>query len=95
MANVVVTIRVMPESVDVDINSLNIEVMKHLKKFTGREDEESYKQSIVPVAFGLNAIQVIFVYDEKKGGTDPVEDVLRNLEGVGGVEVIDVRRAMG
>lgn len=95
MSNVVVTIRVMPESIDVDINSLNEEVMKHLKKFTGREDEESYKKSIVPVAFGLQAIQIIFVYDEKKGGTDPLEDILRNMEGVGGVEILDVRRAMG
>lgn len=95
MANVVVTIKVMPESVDVDVEALKTEVLKEIKKFTGREDTESYKEKIVPVAFGLKAIEIIFVYDEKLGGTDPLEDILRNIEGVGGVEVIDVRRAIG
>lgn len=95
MANVVITIRVMPESVDVDVELLKTEVLKEIKRFTGREDAESYKEKIVPVAFGLKGIEIIFVYDEKKGGTDPLEDILRNLESVGGVEVIDVRRAMG
>lgn len=95
MANVVVTIKVMPESIDIDVEALKVEVLKEIKKFTGREDNESYKEKIVPVAFGLKGIEIIFVYDEKKGGTDPLEDILRNLEGVGGVEITDVRRAMG
>jgi len=33
--------------------------------------------------------------DETKGSTDELEDLLRNIDGVGSAEVVDVRRAIG
>lgn len=95
MANVVIKIRIMPESIEVDTEALKIEVLKIIKTFSGREDAADYREETTPVAFGLKAIDITFVHDEKKGGTDPLEDILRNTEGVGGVEVLEVKRAIG
>ncbi len=85
----------MPESIDIQVDKLKDDVLKEIKKFCGREDDKDYRIEITPVAFGLKAVDVTFVSDEKKGGTDPLEDLLRNTEGVGGVEVLEVKRAMG
>ena len=48
-----------------------------------------------PIAFGLKALKITFVMDEDKGSTDPLEETLKNLDGVNSVETIDVRRAVG
>ena len=85
----------MPESVEVDIDKLKVDVLNEVKKFTGDNEDKNYRMEITPVAFGLKAVDITFVHDEKKGGTDPLEDILRNSEGVGGVEVLEVKRAMG
>ena len=49
----------------------------------------------MPVAFGLKALNVTFVMDEKKGSTDALEADLGVIEGVESVEVTDVRRTIG
>lgn len=85
----------MPESIEVDAENLKTEVLKNIKHFTGDNEDKNYRTEITPVAFGLKAIDITFVHDEKKGGTDPLEDLLRNAEGVGGVEVLEVKRALG
>ena len=92
MANVVVTIKIMPEDVDVDLAALRLEAEKVIHKFAGEGEVRSEQE---PVAFGLVALKLTFVMDESKGGLDPLEDILRNLEGVGSAEVVDVRRAIG
>jgi translation elongation factor aEF-1 beta len=53
------------------------------------------KINIVPVAFGLKAIDFLFVMDEKMGDTEPLEAQLREIEGINSVETTDVRRAVG
>ena len=47
------------------------------------------------IAFGLIALKITFVMNESKGNIDPLEDQLRNIDGVNSVEVIDVRRTIG
>ena len=47
-----------------------------------------------PIAFGLVALMVSCSLDEKNSNLDPLEDQLRNLDGVISVEVVDVRRAI-
>ena len=47
------------------------------------------------IGFGLVALHVKFNMDEKKGSTDPIEDLIRNTEGVESVEVIAISRAFG
>jgi elongation factor 1-beta len=91
MTDVIVTIKVMPESVDVDLSKLENEVKAKISSYGG----EVGKVEIKPIAFGLNSLELIFVVDEDKGSTDKLEEDIKDLEGVGNVDVTDVRRAIG
>ncbi|MBL7147323.1 MAG: elongation factor 1-beta [Nanoarchaeota archaeon] len=90
MADVIVTFKIMPESLDVDLKKLEVDVKKVINRYgeVGKVETEE-------IAFGLKALKFIVIVDESKGGTEIVEDNLRNVEGVNSVEVTDVRRAIG
>lgn len=90
MAEVIITFKVMPEDLEVDLNKLEKESKELLNKYgeVGRTEREK-------IAFGLEAVKLIFVMDESKGSTDFIEDNMRNIDGVRSVEVTDVRRAIG
>ncbi len=90
MADVVVTLKIMPESPDSDLDSISSKATEIINSYG-----EVGKKEIVPVAFGLNAINLIFVMDESKGSTDELEQKVRDLEEVNSAEVTDVRRAVG
>ena len=92
MANVVVTIKVMPESVELDLEELQLRVLSKVKDFAGDTDS---KVEIEPIAFGLKALRIMFVLDESKGSTEVLEDSISHLDGVQSIEVVDVRRAVG
>ncbi|MEK6934288.1 MAG: elongation factor 1-beta [Nanoarchaeota archaeon] len=91
MGFVLATFKFMPETVDTDLDNVKNEVEDVISKF-GAKTEKVDRE---PVAFGLNALIVVVSIDENKGGLDPLEDQLRNVEGVESVEVTDVRRAIG
>jgi elongation factor 1-beta len=95
MAQVVVTIRVIPESPEIDINNLELAITKEILKFIDKVDKKFVKCDIKPFAFGLNSLDFMFVMDESRGSTDDLEETLRNIEGAQGVEVTDVRRTLG
>ena len=92
MANAVITVKIMPESPEVDLSKIELEAKKIIAKFAG---EGETKTEIEPVAFGLKALKIIFVMDEKKGSPDPVAEKIQILEGVNSAEITDVRRAIG
>ncbi|MDD5182061.1 MAG: elongation factor 1-beta [Candidatus Nanoarchaeia archaeon] len=89
MANVVVTFKLMPESPELSINDLRQKIGNTLVKF-GR----IYKESVEPIAFGLNAIVFSLITIEKEGGTDPIEKALREIHGIADVQVTDVTRVV-
>ena len=95
MAIAVVTVKVMPESPDVDLDIIQEEVQKIIKEFTERDSPEDQRVVIEPVAFGLKAIKIMFTMDEAKGSPDILEEKITAIEGVQGFEVTDVRRAIG
>ncbi len=88
MGEVVGTLKVMPESPDVDLEVLKEDIKKVLdeKEFEKIEEE--------PIGFGLVALNVIIVVDDGEGGTEPAEQAITNLADVQTVEVVDVRRLM-
>ena len=53
------------------------------------------KVVIEPIAFGLKAVNLMFVMDEAKGATDPLEADIETIKGVNSVEITDVRRTIG
>ena len=92
MANSVITIKVMPNSPEVNLDELQVKVKEAIVNYAG---EGETKDEVEPVAFGLKALKIIFVVDEAKGGTDNLEKEISEIEGVNSIEVIDVRRALG
>ncbi len=88
MGEVVGTLKVMPESPEVDLEALKEEIKKVV------DDEEFEKMEEEPIGFGLTALNVIIVVDDGEGGTEPAEEAITNIDDVQTVEVVDVRRLM-
>jgi len=92
MAQVIVTLKIMPESPEVDLNKIQEEAKSKITDFAGSGDMKVEEK---PIAFGLKALNIIFVMDESKGSTEPLEESISEIEGVQSVETTDVRRAIG
>ena len=92
MANVVVTLRIMPNNPNIDLSKLESHAKNEIIKFYNSKE---FKTSIEPIAFGLNALNILFVMDESKGSTEELEKKISQIDGVESVEVTDVRRAIG
>lgn len=91
MAKVILTFKIMPESADFDLSKIEEKVKHCITEFGG----DYGKSDIEPVAFGLKCLKTVFIMDESKGSTDDLEKEINDLDGVGSVEVVDVRRAIG
>jgi len=91
MADAIITFKIMPESPDIDLDMVESEATKLISQAGG----EVGKSEKIPIAFGLVSLNLIFVIDEKLGGTDDLELQIQKIEGVNSVEVTDVRRAIG
>ena len=91
MANIIVTLKIMPESPEIDLAMTEEQAKEKIKVFggdVGKVEEE-------PIAFGLKALKLIFIMDESIGSTESLEEEIKGLKGVQSVEVTDVRRAIG
>ena len=82
MARVIVTLKIMPEDVEVDLEGLFEKIKEVIPEGTDVRAHE-----IVPIAFGLKAIRMNVARDEALGGTEDVEAAISALEGVSQVEV--------
>ncbi|MBU4492740.1 MAG: elongation factor 1-beta [Nanoarchaeota archaeon] len=91
MTDVVITLRIMPESPDTDLKAIEEKAKIFIAEYGG----EVGKVEIQPVAFGIKSLNLIFVSNEDIGSTDKLEQNVSSIEGVNSVEVTDVRRAVG
>jgi len=83
MGDVAVVVRVMPDSPDRDLDALKDAVRDAVDVEDLGEDE---------VAFGLTALKVSTIVADDAGGTDAVENALRDIDGVQSVEIEDMNR---
>ena len=90
-ASVIVTVRIMPEAPDTDLTKVEHQADTMIVKFGGKVA----KKDIVPIAFGLKALDLHFVMKEDIGSTEDLENQLRQIQHVNSVEVVDVRRTVG
>jgi translation elongation factor aEF-1 beta len=74
MGNVAIRLRIMPDGTDIDLEPIKSE----LKKMGAKDVREQ------AVAFGLKALDVLFVVPDK-GGSD-LEGQISKIAGVGSVE---------
>ncbi|MCX6709693.1 MAG: elongation factor 1-beta [Candidatus Woesearchaeota archaeon] len=90
MASVYVTLRIMPEDPAINLDFIEKEARVHMEKAGVVHSVER-----VPIAFGLVSLDFILMVDEKKGGTEKLENELSKIPGVSSVQVTDVRRGIG
>ena len=91
MAYVIITLKIMPEGVDVSLSQLEGASQKIIENYGCRMQRVEQE----PIGFGLVALKMTFSMDENKGTTDALEDQLKHIEGVMNVEVVNVGRALG
>jgi len=89
MGEVAITYRILPESPDIDFRDLEKRVRdasKDIAKIQGMQEK--------PIAFGLKALLIRIVIEDKEGGPDEIERTLSGLSGVQSVEVMDMTRLL-
>ncbi len=89
MSEVVATMKVMPESPEVDLEALKAAIQESMP-----DDAEFHKIEEEPIAFGLTALNVMFIIEDGEGGTEATEEAVSGLDDVASVEVVDTRRLM-
>jgi len=96
MASVIITLKLMPTSPEVDLDKLFDDAVKHINAFIDEKHKNGeMRKEIEPIGYGLKALKIIFVMDEAQGGTEALEETLAKIADVESVEVTDVRRALG
>ena len=84
MGKVVALVRIMPESVDVDMEKLEADLRKKLPSIQD--------VGVEPIAFGLKALKIAVIVEDNEGGTDAVEQALAAVPGVSQAETVCVNR---
>jgi elongation factor 1-beta len=85
MGEVALQYRVLPEGLEVNLDDLLTSITKALPE--GALLKASEKK---PLAFGLQALHVLVVLDDKKGGAEMVETTIAGLAGVQSVEIVQM-----
>ncbi|MGB9979782.1 elongation factor 1-beta [Methanobacterium sp.] len=89
MGEVLATIKVMPESPEVDLEKMKADIQASIPEGT-----EFHKIDEEPIAFGLVALKVMVIVGDEEGGTEAAEASLAKINGVNSVEVTDIGRLM-
>ena len=92
MARIVVTLRIMPTSPEINLSQIEEKAKIQITEFA---HTATFKVEQRDVAFGLKALNISFMMDENKGTTEPLEQKIAAIIGVNSVEVTDVRRTIG
>jgi elongation factor 1-beta len=77
--------RVLPEGVEVDLEDLKKKIQGALPAGSALRASETK-----PLAFGLSALHVLIVLDDKKGGAEQVEAAITGVPGVQSVEIVQM-----
>ena len=83
MGKVAITLRILPESLEVDLKGLIREINKSIELVNTSEEE---------IAFGLKAINATVFVDDKEGGSEEVEKKIKSVKGTGEIQVLDMHR---
>ncbi|RQD80449.1 MAG: elongation factor 1-beta [Methanocalculus sp. MSAO_Arc2] len=84
MGAVAVILRVMPESTEVDIETLKGAIREKIPGVSDIVEE--------PIGFGLVAIKVASVIQDEEGATDEIESKFLEIPGVERAEIVDLSR---
>ena len=85
MGEVGMQYRILPEGLEVDLEKLEEDIKKALPEGARLRAAEQR-----PLAFGLKALHVLIVMDDKKGGAEQVESAITSVAGVQSVEIVEM-----
>ena len=89
MGDVLTTMKIMPDSPDVDLDAIKATIESSMP-----EGAKLHDMAEEPLAFGLVAIILQFITDDGEGGSEPVEEMVQSIEGVASIEITGVGRLM-
>lgn len=85
--NVVCKMRIMPEDVEIDLERVSDEVRK-----LESDSCKIHSMEKKPIAFGLSALEVNLLFNDKQGGMEEIQEKIQNIDGVSEAEVTDLNR---
>ena len=87
MARLVARIRIMPAEAE-----SNLDAVVQSMKTSMPQGMEMKDHAIEPIAFGLKAIVGDFFLEDAEGQMDKLENSIKNIDGVGEIEVMNISR---
>ncbi|HEY3094784.1 MAG TPA: elongation factor 1-beta [Nitrososphaera sp.] len=87
MARLIARIRIMPADAE-----SNLDTVVHSIKSSMPEGFEMKGHAMEPIAFGLKAIVGDFLLDDAEGQMDRLEETIKNVHGVGEIDVMNISR---
>ena len=91
MATAAIQFKIMPESLDTDLEKLKQLIKEKIETFESGVLNDIKEE---PIAFGLKALIVTFALSEEQE-VDEVENTVKEIQGISSTELIDYRRAIG
>ena len=89
MGEVAVQLKVMPNSPEVDLKGLSNRITSQVAQYG-----QMYSCEVQPIAFGLKALMITVIVEDKEGGTEAVEASISETEEVESVQVVAVTRML-
>ncbi len=87
MARLIARIKVMPADAE-----SNLENVVQSLRTSLPQGMEMKGHAMEPIAFGLKAIVGDFLLEDAEGQMDSLEESIKNVEGVGEIEVVNISR---
>ncbi len=92
MAKAIITFKLMPESVEVDLKPISEQALAIARK-AGAIGEMQAKEE--PIAFGLKAVLILAMFDVGNADFDGIANMMSSIEGVQSAEVAKMDLALG
>ncbi len=87
MAQLLLLVKILPTGVEIDLDQVAKKIKEALK-----DGITLRKYTKEPLAFGLYFIKGEFILDDREGQMDALESVVRSVEGVSELEVLNMSR---
>lgn len=86
MGEVVVILKIMPESPEVDLEKLQADIRASV---TGIED-----MKVEPIGFGLSALKIAMITEDDEGAGDKIEALFSQIPGIDRAEIESLNRLL-